>query len=249
MPVETDIQQTPEAGRSCSADKKLRVLIADSDILLCELMKYNLEAEGYDVDLCNSVKQCIPEDQRGYSLIIADVAMFGFDSAHIAENMRQNGNTANTPLIFTSSSETEQGIIDIIEAGVDDFLRKPFSMREMLARINAVMRRYKKVPVQSAPKRVCHDDLCINLLTREATIADESIDLTMQECQLLGFLMLNRNKLYSAGEIVSALWPNSKMAVEQVAKVKAMVESIRKRIGIYAFNLVADECFCYTYAE
>lgn len=249
MPTETEIKQSSEAGREYSAGEKLHVLIADSDIILCELMKYNLEAEGYVVDLCHSVEKGLRAEPRIYSLIIVDVGMIGHDSVHVATKMRQNGNTADTPLIFTSASVTEEGIIGTIEAGVDDFLKKPFSMREMLARINAVMRRYKKVPAQSAPKRVCHDDLCVNLQLREATMADEPIDLTMQECQLLGFLMLNRNKLYSAGEIVSALWPGSKLAVEPMANVKSMVESIRRRIGTYAFNLVADECFSYTYVE
>lgn len=249
MPSKNNMRNSSDAENNSTANAMPQVLIADSDILLCELMKFNLESEGYAVDLCHSLKEGLEAQQKIYSLIIIDVAVLGYESVDIATHLRQNGNTANTPLIFTSASVSENGMIDALEAGADAFLRKPFSMREMMARINAVTRRYQKKTVPSKPKRVCHDDLCVDLQLREATMADEPIDLTMQECQLLGFLMLNRNKLYSAGEIVSALWPGSKIAIDSHKNVTKMVNSIRGRIGSYAFNLVADDCFSYTYVE
>lgn len=237
--------QNPEQNGS----EKARVLIADRDLLLCELMKYNLEVEGYVVDMLNSYGFDDIESTSGYALIIIDAAMLGDDSVMVASYMRQNGNTSNTPLVFTAASVSQDDMIDMLEAGVDAFLKKPFSMRELMARLNAVMRRYKKAPAPSAPKRVCHDDLCVNLINREATIDDEPLDLTMNECQLLGFLMLNRNKLYSACEIVGVLWPQSNFGDNAKEKLTAMIESIRERIGTYAFNLVADDCFSYTYVE
>ncbi len=230
---------------------KARVLIADRDLLLCELMKYNLEVEGYVVDMLNSYSFDDIDNTSGYALIIIDAAMLGDDSVMVASYMRQNGNTSDTPLVFTAASVSQDDMVDMLEAGVDAFLKKPFSMRELMARLNAIMRRYKKTPVHAAPKRVCHDDLCVNLVNREATIDDHPLDLTMNECQLLGFLMLNRNKLYSAREIIAVLWPQNNFGDKAKAKEKltAMIESIRERIGTYAFNLVADDCFSYTYVE
>lgn len=249
MSSENDIENSSDAECNSSAKALPHVLIADGDMLLCELVKYNLESEGYAIDVCHSLKEWLESEPRGYSLIIIDTATLGREGVAIESNLRQNLNIVNTPLIFTSSSASEDDMVNALEAGADAYLRKPFSMREMLARINAVMRRYQKKPAPSNPKRVCHDDLCVNLQMREATMADEPIDLTMQECQLLGFLMLNRNKLYSAAEIVNALWPGSKQFGDAHSNVTEMVDSIRKQIGCYAFNLVADDCFSYTYVE
>ncbi|THG54233.1 response regulator transcription factor [uncultured Muribaculum sp.] len=251
MPIfSPETENNNEQADSDSATlKKLRILVVENDFLLCELMKYSLESEGYAVDVCVTAEEAMSVLPRMYSLIIANVSVLGQDSAGLGTYLRQNGETADIPLVFISSSETEEGIISAYESGVDAFLKKPFSMREMVARINAVMRRYKRTPSVSSPKRISHDDLCVNLVTREASMAEEPLDMTMQECQLLGFLMLNRNKLYSAEEIVNELWPECKLKADPHVRIMSMIDSIKSQIGVYSLYIVADDCFSYAYVE
>ncbi|MCM1022103.1 MAG: response regulator transcription factor [Muribaculum sp.] len=244
-----DIQNYSSETKHLEAEEKPKMLIADADLLLCELMKYNLESQGYSVDVYHSIDELRNLQCSSYTLIIADALSLGTDSVQLTSLLRNATGTSDTPLIFTAANATENVIISALEAGVDAFVRKPFSMREMIARINAVMRRYKKIPSATQPKTVCHAELSVDLQLREASIANTPLDLTMQECQLLGLLMLNHNKLYSAKEIISILWPGSKHIDDAHSYISQMFDSIRTQLGTYAFNIVADECFSYTYVE
>ena len=113
-----------QADSDSATLKKLRILVVENDFLLCELMKYSLESEGYAVDVCVTAEEAMSVLPRMYSLIIANVSVLGQDSAGLGTYLRQNGETADIPLVFISSSETEEGIISAYESGVDAFLKE-----------------------------------------------------------------------------------------------------------------------------
>lgn len=121
-----------------------KVLIADSDRLACELMQFNLEEQGYNVDTVRDVDMAYDKKLTDYCLFIIDATMDNLAGTRLAHYLKQNNATANIPLIFCSARDREHDVIGALDSGADDYLLKPFAVREMMARINAIMRRYMR---------------------------------------------------------------------------------------------------------
>lgn len=115
--------------------------IVDEDPLISELMKYNLESAGYEVSVFLSVDEAMDSNLEDYALYIIDVMMGGKDGFDFARYLKQNRVTVNTPLIFCSSRNNEEDVIDGLDLGADDYVLKPFPMKELVARVNALLRR------------------------------------------------------------------------------------------------------------
>ena len=122
-----------------------RILVVDDEEDLCEILKFNLEMEGYQVDTANSAEEALKLDLPSYNLLLLDVMMGEISGFKMASMMKKNKDTAGIPIIFITAKDTENDTITGFNLGADDYISKPFSLREVIMRVKAVLRRTANV--------------------------------------------------------------------------------------------------------
>ena len=122
------------------ANKK-KILVVDDEQDLCEILKFNLETEGYQADTANSGEEAMSMDIASYDLLLLDVMMGGMSGFQLAKLLKENPMTAHVPIIFLTARDTENDTVTGFNLGADDYISKPFSIREVMVRVRAVLRR------------------------------------------------------------------------------------------------------------
>ncbi len=223
-----------------------RILIVDDDILGCELMQFSLEHDGYKVDVFKSCDEATGHDLSIYCLYIINVASETADGMHLAQYVKQRNATAHIPLVFCSSVDCEESVINGLDFGADDYLLKPFSMRELTARVNALLRR-KRMSSPSKPRIISHHGLRLDTESKLASLNGDTIPLDADEYDLLEFLMHNRNNIYDADVIFDNVWPDSDVIDD--ALIDRLVSSLKNKMGHNSMYLVDRPGFGYGYVE
>ncbi len=233
---------------TCSARHAAeKILVIDDEQLICDLIQYNLENEGYIVDSCHSAEDALKLDLAQYNLMIVDVMMGEISGIKFAHVVKQNPDTAHIPLIFCSAKDSEDDIVTGLNSGADDYILKPFSLREMIARVRSVLRR-KNINI---PKIVCDTlefkglkaDLTAQTITLDGTI----LSLTRTEYQILILFMKHVNRLFSRAEIFELVWPEQVVVSERTVDVN--ISRMRKKIGDYSQYIVNRSGFGYGLME
>ena len=170
-----------------------RILVVDDEEDLCEILKFNLEMEGYQVDTANSAEEALKLDLTRYHLLLLDVMMGEISGFKMARMMKQNKDTANIPIIFITAKDTENDTITGFNLGADDYISKPFSLREVILRVKAVLRRTGSVQNDNE-ERLTYKGLVIDIPKKKVTINDEEISLTKKEFEILLFLLQNQGR-------------------------------------------------------
>lgn len=168
-------------------EEATRILVVDDEEDLCEILKYNLETEGYQVDTALSGEEALEKDVASYQLILLDVMMSGMSGFSVARKLREDEKTKHVPIIFLTAKGSENDKITGFNLGADDYISKPFSIREVLLRIRAVLRR-TSVAAQSAPasdEDVKHTleykGLVVDLDRKTVVIDGEEVEFTRTE--------------------------------------------------------------------
>lgn len=224
-----------------------KILAVDDEELICELLKFNLETEGYEVSTVPSAEEALKEDLSQYALFILDIMMGEMSGIKLAHILKQNPATAHIPIIFCSAKNTEEDIIAGLVLGADDYIAKPFSMKELTARVRAIFNRRSLSQQQSLPKSLIYKGLTLDLEKRTATIDGVATKLTRTESELLTHFMSNRNRLFSRTEIFKAVWPEQVIVSDRTIDVN--ISRIRKKLGDYARCLVNRSGFGYGFME
>ena len=139
-----------------------RILVVDDEEDLCEILKFNLEMEGYTVDTANSAEEALKLDLPHYNLILLDVMMGEISGFKMASMMKKNKDTENIPIIFITAKDTENDTLTGFNLGADDYISKPFSLREVIMRVKAVLRRTAGVQTQ-VPEQLTYKGLSVNI--------------------------------------------------------------------------------------
>ncbi|MCM1520678.1 MAG: response regulator transcription factor [Lachnoclostridium sp.] len=219
-----------------SDNSKGTVLIIDTDESIIGLLQNILTGDGYAVDTCQTAEQALVMRLESYRLIICEVDLDQIDGFEFVERIKDMPSTALIPVIFCSTRDGENDIITGLNAGADDYVVKPFSLREMLARIRSVMRRHRFTAPVAAPKVIEYKKLMIDLDAHSVSIAGEPISFTPTEFQIMSLLMKNRNKLVTREEIFMAAWPGENEVSKRTVDVN--ISRIRKKLGEYGANIV-----------
>ena len=122
-------------------ETRKRILIVDDEEDICNILSFNLEKAGYDTRKVHSAEEALTSGVNGYDLILLDIMMEGISGFKMAEMMKKNPDTAKIPIIFISAKDTEDDTVNGLNIGADDYIAKPFSIREVLSRVAAVLRR------------------------------------------------------------------------------------------------------------
>ena len=206
---------------------KCRILIIDDEKDLLDLIGYTLQKEGFtanvafdgETGLASALKE-VPD------LVIVDLMLPGIDGLEVCRRLRANNRTCHIPIIMLTAKTAETDRIVGLELGADDYVTKPFSPRELAARIKAVLRR--TLPA-IAPSVIHHGDLAIDINSREARCEGEALDLTASEFRLLHFLAMNPGRALSRAELIDGALGKEVSVIDRTIDVH--IASIRKKMG------------------
>lgn len=202
---------------------KTNILVVDDEESLCEILQFNLEIEGYHVDVAYSAEQALQMDLEKYSLILLDIMMGRMSGLKMAQEIKRNERTAHIPIIFCTAKESEDDTVTGLNIGADDYITKPFSVREVVARVKSVLRRTEK------KNQINCEKLCVDVEKKRCTLDGKEIELTKKELEILILFMKNKGKIFSREEILSRVWDNEVDVFDRTVDVN--ITRLRKKIG------------------
>ena len=216
-------------------EKRKHILIVDDEPDLCEILQFNLQSVGYDASVAYSAEEALTMDVAKCDLLLLDVMMGGMSGFEFAKQLKADRQTAEVPIIFLTAKDTERDTLRGFSIGADDYIAKPFSVREVLARVKAVLNRTSR-----------HDDPTANLLTHEGLVLDpqcksvtidgEEVQFTRTEFELLTLLLSRKGEVFSRQQLIEAIWPRDVVVTGRTVDVN--ITRMRKKIGRYA------QCIC-----
>ena len=221
-----------------------RILVVDDEEDLCEILKFNLETEGYEVDTANSAEEALKKDLSVYNLLMLDVMMGEISGFKMANIIRKDDNKAKIPIIFLTAKDTENDRLTGFNLGADDYISKPFSIREVIARVKAVLRR-TATDNNTNQETLSFDQLLVNIPQKKVTIKGEEITLTKKEFEILKLLLGNQGHVFSREEILSRVWSDEVYVLDRTIDVN--ITRLRKKIGEDGKNIVTRLGYGYCF--
>lgn len=232
-------------------ERKKKIMVVDDEEDLCEILKFNLETEGYDVTTAYSGEEALTLPVTEFDLILLDVMMGGMSGFAVARRLREDKSTKHIPIIFLTAKGTENDKITGFNIGADDYISKPFSIREVLLRIRAVLRRTEEHDHYEAPEEESHTlsykGLTVDLDRKTVEIDGKEVDFTKTEYGILCTLLEHKGKVFSRHDLIRQIWPMDVIVSDRTVDVN--ITRVRKKLGPYADNLVTRLGFGYYFDE
>ena len=223
-------------------DQEYKILVVDDEKDLCEILQFNLESEGFSIEVAYSGEEALSKPIESFDLLLLDVMMGGMSGFKLADKIRKELELS-VPIIFLTARETENDLLTGFNLGADDYLSKPFSIKELVARIKAVLRRGKLTEVKT--KVITVDTMEIDLNRKSLTIDNEPVLLTRKEFEILIMLISQKGKYLSRQEIMDRIWSDDVIVTER--NVDVNIARLRKKIGIYGDCLKGRSGYGYCF--
>ena len=220
------------------------ILVVDDEEDLCEILKYNLEMEGYTVDTANSAEEALKLNLTDYRLLLLDVMMGEISGFKMASLLKKNPETAQIPIIFITAKDTENDTLTGFNLGADDYISKPFSLKEVSARVRAVLRRTSTVETP-AEDVLQYRGLTVNLPQKKVTIDGEETSLTKKEFEILALLLQHPGRVFSREDILTRVWNDEVYVLDRTIDVN--ITRLRKKIGVYGKQIVTRLGYGYCF--
>lgn len=225
-------------------EKDSRILVVDDEQDLCEILKFNLETEGYQVESANSAEEALEKDIASYNLLLLDVMMGGMSGFQLAKQLKNSEVTAHIPIIFLTARDTENDTVTGFNLGADDYISKPFSIREVMVRVRAVLRRTaSRLEGAEEPAVISYQGLLLNLDKKSVSVDGEDVPFTKTEFELLRLLLEERGRVFSRQELIDRVWPKDVLVLDRTVDVN--ITRMRKKIGKFAKCIVTRLGFGY----
>lgn len=227
-----------------------RLLIVDDEETLCEVLKLNLENEGYDVDIALSAEEALTFDLQKYSLILLDIMMGEISGIKMAKMLKADVKTAGVPIIFCTARDSEDDMIMGLNLGADDYIMKPYTVRNVIARVKSVLRRTAGAKTNTAiekPNVLQVEGLQLDLEFKRCTVDGEEVKLTHKEFELLAYLISHRGKICSREQILSQVWSDEVVVLDRTIDVN--ITRLRSKIGAYGSYIVTRIGFGYGFRD
>lgn len=222
-----------------------KILVVDDEEDLCEILKFNLETEGYEVDAAFSAEEALKRDISSYQLLLLDVMMGEMSGFKMASLLRKNEKTAGIPIIFLTAKDTENDMLTGFSLGADDYISKPFSIRQVIARVKAVLRRTSNREKQPDGDLLTYETLSLDIKRIKATVDGKPVPLTKKEFEILRLLLENKGNVFSREEILSRVWKDEVYVLDRTIDVN--ITRLRKKIDPYGKNIVTRLGFGYCF--
>ncbi len=232
-----------ETRKKSDEFQQKRILVVDDEQDLCEILLYNLRAAGYVTEAAYSAEMAMMKEPSQYDLLILDVMMPGMSGFELAEKLKTETQTSKLPIIFLTAKDTEDDTLEGFGLGADDYVTKPFSVREVVARVKAVLARSQSVTKKES--QITFEGLVLDLVKKTTTVDGENVNLTKTEFVLLGLLLKHRGQVFSRQQIFDAVWPEDVVVSDRTVDVN--ITRMRKKIGRYGSCVVSRQGFGYVF--
>ena len=228
-----------------------RILIVDDEETLCEVLKLNLENEGYDVDIAFSAEEALALDLKKYSLILLDIMMGGISGIKMAKMLKADVTTADIPIIFCTARDTEDDMIMGLNIGADDYIMKPYTVRNVIARVKSVLRRTSSHKINNVsvekPNVLQVEGLKLDLEFKRCIVDGVEVKLARKEFELLAYLISHRGKICSREQILNRVWSDEVVVLDRTIDVN--ITRLRTKIGNYGSYIVTRSGFGYGFRD
>lgn len=223
-----------------------RILVVDDEEDLCEILQFNLETDGFHVDVAYSAEEALKKNLTDYNLLLLDVMMGEISGFKMVRLLRDNPKTSGIPIIFLTAKDTENDKLTGFNIGADDYISKPFSIREVIARVKAVLRRIEASKVTEAPAvELSYENLIMTLGNKKVLLNGHEVAFTKKEFEILKLFLENKNRVFSRDEMLSRVWSDEVIVLDRTIDVN--ITRLRKKIGEYGKNIVTRLGYGYCF--
>lgn len=217
---------------------KYNILIVDDEEALRSGLQAYLELEGYDVDTADSAEEALVLDLKKYNLILLDIMMDGMNGVEMAEILKKQPDTSGIPIIFLTARDSDEDMVSGLNLGADDYIAKPYSIKNVLARIAAVLRRTAPMKFQGI-----HCDRA----TLVCTVDGSQVKLPRKEFELLALFLENPGRIFTREEILDRIWPQHSIIIDR--SIDVHITRLRGKISPYGKNIVNRSGYGYGWQD
>ncbi len=232
----------------------MKILVIDDEQDICEILQYNLETEGFEVVTANSAEEAFQLPLHDFSLILLDVMMGEMSGFQMARRLKDSPATAQIPIIFITALDGEDNLVKGLNIGADDYIAKPLSMKEVKARVRAVLRRtvhtvsqQGETPAPASDNRICYGGIALDLNAKTATLDAEELVCTKLEFELLSFFLQHPGRVFSREDLLKYCWPQDVLVLDRTVDVN--ITRLRKKIGRYGKQIKTRVGYGYYFTE
>jgi len=211
-----------------------------------ELVQFKFENEGFDVDVASSASDALDLNLVDYSLIIVDLMDDRVDGIEFTRTIKRNPDTYQIAVIICTAHTGEDIIVNSLDAGADDFINKPFSWREMMARVRSVLRRRRITGSRRMSAEIIYKSLNVNIETGIVTIEGEKIALTRTELLILTLLMRKPNQYFDRNRIKEEAWEDDNVSDRAI---DTNISRLRRKIEPYGRNIINRQGYGYSFVQ
>ncbi len=227
--------------QNCTMEQK-KILVIDDEPDLCEILSYNLTHAGFIAHYVYSAEEALAKGVAQYDLLLLDVMMEGMSGFDLARVLKQDQATASIPIVFITAKDTEEDLLHGFGLGADDYVKKPFSINEVLARVKAVLNRSNAV---NGPKTLVFNTLIVDLDKKSVSVDGNLVSLTKTEFELLVLLLQNAGQVFSRQQVIDLVWPDKVVVTDRAVDVN--ITRMRKKLGPYSNNIVSRQGYGYLF--
>lgn len=222
-----------------------KILVVDDEETLCEALRFNLEAEGFDVDTALSAEEALTLDLTAYSLILLDIMMGEISGTRLAAILKKNEATAATPIIFCTARDSDDDMVAGLDLGADDYITKPYSIRNVVARVRSVLRRTapRDDDRPAADRPLTYRGLAVWPGRKVCTVDGRELRMPRKEFEILSLLLANPGRVFSREELLGQIWPDEVVVLDRVIDVN--ITRLRAKLGAYGKCIVTRPGYGY----
>lgn len=222
-----------------------KILIVDDEEDLCEILQFNLEGEGFEAEVAYSAEEALTKDLASFHLILLDVMMGEMSGFKLAKRLRKE-HKLSVPIIFITAKTAEDELLTGFSLGADDYITKPFSVKEVIVRVKAVLKR-SALEERTELSTLAVDELVMNLKKRKVKIGKKELELTRKEFEILAMLLKSEGYFHSREEILDRVWDDNTIVSKRTVDVH--VAHLRKKLGSYGKYIRNKQGYGYTFEK
>ena len=224
----------------------VKILVIEDDETLADTLQFNLELEGYDAMKVYSADEAMDLDLSSFSLIVLDVMMDGTNGFQFAKRLKSDAATASIPIIFCTAKDTEDDMVTGFHLGADDYIYKPYTIRNVLTRIKAVLRRTAS---PATPKKDAEEDvitykgITVDKRFKRCMVDGQEVKLVKKEFEILSLLISTPGRIYTREEILGRVWKREAIVLDRTIDVN--ITRLRTKLHPYGRHIITRPGYGY----
>jgi DNA-binding response OmpR family regulator len=211
--------------------KRERILVIEDETDILDLLRYNLKKDGYDVDAASDGERGLElARSKAFDLVLLDLMLPGIDGLEVCRRLRSDPRTEHVPVIMVTSKGEESDVLIGLSLGADDYVTKPFSVKELLARVKVVLRRTRpEQPGRPDKRPISRAGIEVDPVRHTVTVDGAPIAFTLAEFRLLHFLMRNEGRVFTRSELLPKVVGDEVVVVDR--NIDVHIRNVRKKLG------------------